>query len=70
MITCISYEIIFAISLPKLINIAPLQTRVIRATDSIRHSNTDHLGLEWSNIDTFWYQYVKYISIADAGNHN
>ena len=27
-------------------------------------------GLEWNNINTFWYKYGKYISIADAGNHN
>ena len=39
MITCISYEIMFNISLPKLINIAPLQTCVICVTDSIRHCN-------------------------------
>ena len=55
MITCISYEIIFTISLSKLINIAPLQTCVTRVTDSIRHCNTDSSGLEWSNIKAFWY---------------
>ena len=36
-IACISYEIIFTISLPRLINIAPIQTCVIRVTVSIRH---------------------------------
>ena len=35
----------------------------------IHHCNTDYSGLEWSNINTFWYWYGKYISIADAGNH-
>ena len=70
MMTCISYEIIFTISLPKWIDIAPFQTCVIHVTDSIIHCNTDYSGLEWSNIKTFWYKYGKYISIADAGNHN
>ena len=55
MITRISYEIIFTIALPKLIYIARLLTCVIRVTDSIRHYNTDYSGLEWTNIDTFWY---------------
>ena len=50
-ITCISYEIIFTKSLPKLINIAPFQTCVIHVTDSIRHCNADYSGLEWSNIN-------------------
>ena len=44
-ITCISCEIIFTISLPKLINIAALSTFVIYVTDSIRHCNTDYSGL-------------------------
>ena len=48
-----SYDIMFIISLPKLINIAPVQTCVIRVTDSIRHCNTDYSDLEWSNIITF-----------------
>ena len=55
MITCISYEIMFTLSLPKLINIASVLTSVIRVTDSIRHCNTDYSGLEWSNINMFWY---------------
>ena len=54
-ITCISHEIMFTISLPKLINIALLWTCVIHVTDAIRHCNTDYSGLEWSNINTFWY---------------
>ena len=66
-ITCIKYEVIFTISLPKLINIASVQTCVIRVTDSIRHSNTDYSGLEWNNINIFG---GKLIFIADAGNHN
>ena len=70
MITCISYEIIFTISLPKLIDIAPRKTCVIHVTDSVRHCNTDYSGLEWSNINTFWYWCGKYIFIADAGNYN
>ena len=69
-ITCISYKIIFAKSLPKLINITPLYTCVMRVTDSIRHCNTDYSGLEWGNINTFWYWYDKYTSIADAGIHD
>ena len=36
MITCISYEIIFAMSLPKLIDIALIKTFVICVTDSNR----------------------------------
>ena len=28
---------------------------------------TDYSGLEWSNINTFWYLYGKYDSIADGG---
>ena len=67
MITCISYETIFNISLQKLINIAPLKTYVIGVTDSIRHCDTHYSGLEWSNINAFWYQCGEYISIA-AGN--
>ena len=55
MITCISYAIIFTLALPILINIASLQTCVIRVTDSIRHCKTDYSGIEWSNIYTFWY---------------
>ena len=51
--TCISYKIIFVISLLKLIDIAPLITSVIRVTDSTRHCNTDYSGLEWGNINTF-----------------
>ena len=53
-ITCISYEIVFTISLPKLINIAPLKTYVTRVTDAIRHCNTDYSGLEWKNFNAFW----------------
>ena len=68
MITCISYEIIFTISLPKLINIALFLTCVIRVTDPIRPCNIDYSGVEWSNINTFWYWYGKYTFIADAGN--
>ena len=70
MITCISYEIVFTISLPKLINIAPLWSCIIRVTDSIRHSNTNYSDLEWFNINIFWYWYSKYIFIADAGNYD
>ena len=33
-------------------------------------TNTDYSGLEWSSINKFRYRYAKYISIADAGNHN
>ena len=70
MITCISYEIMFTIYLPKLINIAPFLTCVIRVTDPIRPCNIDYSGLEWSNINTFWYWCGKYTFIADAGNYN
>ena len=70
MIACIRYEIIFTISLPKLINIAPLYTCVIHVTDFITYCDADYLGLERSNINTFWYQYGKYNAIDDAGNHN
>ena len=45
---------IFTISLPKVIDIAPLQTCVIRVTDLTRHCNTDFSCLEWSNTNTFW----------------
>ena len=55
MATCISYEIISTISLPKLVNIDPLETGVIHVTDSIRDSNTDYSGSEWININTFTY---------------
>ena len=54
-ITCISYENVFTTYLPKLINIAPFQTCVIRVTDSIRHCNTDFSGFEWGSVNTFWY---------------
>ena len=54
----------------KFINIAPLQTCVIRVTDSTKHCNTDSSGLEWGNSNTFWYKYGIYISKADACNHN
>ena len=63
MITCISCQIIFTIYLPKLINIPPLYTCVIRVTDSITLCNTDYWGLEWSNVNTFWYWCGKYIFI-------
>ena len=69
LITCISYEMMFTISLPKLINIAPVYTCVIRVIDSIRHCNTDYSGLERSNTNTFWSWCGKCIFMADTGNH-
>ena len=45
-------------------------TCVIRATDPIRHCNIDYSGLEWRDINTFWYWCGKYIFIADAGYYN
>ena len=69
-ITCISYEIIFATSLPKFVDIAPFLTCVIRVTDSIRHYNTYYSDLEWSKFNALWYWYGKYIFIADAGKYN
>ena len=54
MITCIRYENIFAISVPKCIKIAPLWTRVICITDSDGIYNTDYTCLKWSNINQFW----------------
>ena len=38
-------------------------------SDTVTHY-TDYPCLEWSIINIFWYQYGKYISIADEGNHN
>ena len=68
MITCVSYKIIFTISVPKLITITQLYTCVIHVTDSIRHCNTDYSSLERSNIYIICYLYGKCVSIADAGN--
>ena len=38
----------------------------------ISHLNTDYSGLEWNNINAFWYWCGKYIFIyiADAGNND
>ena len=68
--TCISHKIIPTIPPPKLTNTAPLQTCVIRVTDSMRHRNTDYSGLERSNTNISWYWYGKNIITDDAGNHN
>ena len=69
MITCINYEIIFTIALPKLLILLQYES-VIRVTDCIRHFNTDYSGLEWSNNNTFWFWYGKYTFIADAGYYD
>ena len=53
-ITRISCGNIFAILVPKCINIAPLQTWVICVTVSDRICYTYYTGLKWSNINEFW----------------
>ena len=46
MITCISYGNIFAIIVPKCIDIAPLETWVICVAVSDGNCNTDYTGLK------------------------
>ena len=71
MITYSTDENIFAISLPKCIDIAPLWNWEIcvRMSDGI--CNMDYTGLKWSNINHFLVEiYSKYNFMADACNHN
>ena len=72
MITCISREIMFTITIPKLINIAETTTlNLCNSRYSFHQTCTvtqiTQVG-EWRNIDPFWYKYGKYISIADTSN--
>ena len=53
MIICISYGNIFAILVPKCIDIAPLQTWVICVTVPDGLCNMYYSGLKWSNIIQF-----------------
>ena len=54
MITFISLENIFIISLPSGIDIAPLQIYILRFAVPRRYCNTNCADLNWYNINTFW----------------
>ena len=53
MITCISYENIFAISVPKCINMAPLYTWIICVTVPDGICNMDCTGLHLLKVEQY-----------------
>ena len=69
MITFISHENIFIIALPSGIDIAPLQSYILRFAVPLGYCNTNCTDLNWYNINTLWRLHDKRIFVTDAGNH-
>ena len=69
MITYISYEIIITYISTKIDYYCSTLSLCNPCSRFHQTLYTEYSGLEWSNINTFWYKYGRYISIVDAGNH-